>query len=96
MAGNVLQYTEDFFSDSYSQLPQDGSAYKQDSLLNMTGRFKWMSGKRSSSFRIARGGDWGDPPMMIRPADRNWAPGPGFTLENYRSGGVGFRVAKEL
>jgi len=45
---------------------------------------------------MVRGGDWGDIPAMIRSAARNFAPGPGATLENYRSGGVGFRIARTL
>jgi formylglycine-generating enzyme required for sulfatase activity len=96
MQGNVLQYVEDCFSYSYSGLPTDGSAYQVVVELKMTGRFSFMNGTSSCSSRMVRGGDWGDPPRMIRSAYRNWAPGPGFTLENYRSGGVGFRVAKTL
>jgi formylglycine-generating enzyme required for sulfatase activity len=96
MQGNVLQYVQDCFSPSVSEIPTDGSPYKADVVLNMSGRFSWMNGKRSCEFRMVRGGDWGDPPRMIRSAFRNWAPGPGFTLENYRSGGVGFRIAREL
>ena len=42
------------------------------------------------------GGDWGDPPSMIRSAFRSFGPGPGATLQNYRSGGVSFRVARTL
>jgi formylglycine-generating enzyme required for sulfatase activity len=45
---------------------------------------------------MVRGGDWGDPPRMMRSAFRNYAPAPGTTLENYRSGGLGFRVARSL
>jgi formylglycine-generating enzyme required for sulfatase activity len=97
MQGNVLQYVEDCFSPTLSELPSDGSAYKADVVIsNVTGRFSFMNGKRTCESRIVRGGDWGDPPRMIRSAYRNWAPGPGFTIENYRSGGVGFRVAREL
>jgi len=96
MHGNVLQYVEDCFSNSYSELPVDGSAYKVDVQLKMTGRFSFMNGTSSCSNRMVRGGDWGDPPRMIRSGFRNWVPGPGFTLQNYRSGGVGFRVARTL
>ena len=97
MSGNVLQYVEDCFSDSYSQLPTDGSAYKEDiELKGMTGRLSRMNGQRSCSSRMVRGSAFADPPFMLRPAFRNRAPGPGFTLETYRSGGVGFRVAREL
>ena len=96
MHGNVLQYVEDCFADSYLDLPTDGSEYKKEVQLTMTGRFSYMNATSSCSYRICRGGDWGNPPSLIRSAFRNWAPGPGSTLQNYRSGGVGFRVAKEL
>jgi len=48
------------------------------------------------AFRMLRGGDWGDPPEMIRSGFRNFAPPPPATLADYRSGGVGFRVARSL
>ncbi|MGC4037958.1 MAG: formylglycine-generating enzyme family protein [Chitinophagaceae bacterium] len=96
MHGNVLQYVEDCFSASIPELPTDGSAYKVDVALSITGDLSFMNEKKSCDNRIVRGGDWGDPPDMIRSGFRNWAPGQGFTLENYRSGGVGFRIAREL
>jgi formylglycine-generating enzyme required for sulfatase activity len=96
MQGNVLQYVEDCFSPTLSNMPADGSAYKKDIVLSMTGRYSFMNGKRTCDSRMVRGGDWGDPPQMIRSGFRNWAPGRGFTLDNYRSGGVGFRVARTL
>jgi formylglycine-generating enzyme required for sulfatase activity len=46
--------------------------------------------------RMLRGGDWGDPPRMIRSAYRNYAPPKDATIETYRSAGVGFRVARAL
>jgi hypothetical protein len=33
---------------------------------------------------------------MIRSASRNYAPPRGSTIENYKSGGIGFRVVREL
>lgn len=36
------------------------------------------------------------PPALIRSASRNRAPPPGATLQNYRSAGPGFRVARDL
>ena len=52
---------------------------------------------RSCSYRIVRGGSWGDPPEQIRSAFRSFAPFPPTTkLVDYRSGGVGFRVAAEI
>jgi formylglycine-generating enzyme required for sulfatase activity len=96
MNGNVMQYVEDCFSDSYAQLPSDGSAYKEDVQLKMASPLEWMNGTSSCSSRIIRGGDWNNPPRMIRSASRNWTPARGYTLENYRSAGLGLRVAREL
>jgi formylglycine-generating enzyme required for sulfatase activity len=96
MHGNVLQFVQDCFRDSYSGLPADGSAYEQVVQLDTAGPFADMKGTSSCSYRMLRGGDWGDPPPMIRSAFRNYAPGPGATLETYRSAGMGFRVARSL
>ena len=96
MVGNVLQYTANYFSPSYDSIPTNGSAYTTDVQLSMTGSLSYMNNKKSSAYRMVRGGDWGDPPFMIRAGFRNWAPGRGFTIDTYRSGGVGFRVARTL
>jgi formylglycine-generating enzyme required for sulfatase activity len=95
MSGNVLQWVQDCFAPSYSGLPTDGSAYETSVTLSKV-PMPEMKGKKSCEYRMLRGGDWGDPPSMIRSAFRNFAPAPGYTLENYRSAGVGFRVAKAL
>lgn len=94
MLGNVMQWVEDCFSPSYSGLPTDGSAYKVKVQLKMTGELSAMNETNSCAYRMARGGDFGDPPRMIRPASRNWAPVPGTTLQTYSSSGLGFRVAR--
>jgi formylglycine-generating enzyme required for sulfatase activity len=96
MHGNVLQWVLDCFAGSYAGLPTDGSAYDVDVELKLTGRWAKLSGTRSRSYRMLRGSDWGDPPAMVRSAFRNFGPGPGATLQDYRSGGVGFRVARTL
>ena len=96
MSGNVLQWVQDCFANDYSGLPTDGSAYEVVVLLKTAGDFAYMNGTSSCSYRMVRGGDWGDPPTMIRSAARNWAPPPETTLRDYRSGGVGFRVARTL
>lgn len=93
MHGNVLQWVQDCFANSYSALPTDGSAYEVAVQLKAA-PFPEMIGTNSCSYRMVRGGDWGDPPSMIRSAFRNFGPGPGATLQDYRSGGVGFRVAR--
>jgi formylglycine-generating enzyme required for sulfatase activity len=96
MNGNVLQWVQDCFASSYSELPTGSSAYETVVQLQMEGRFSAMTGTSSCSYRMLRGGDWGDPPAMIRSAYRNFGPGPGATLQDYRSGGVGLRVARTL
>lgn len=96
MHGNVLQWVQDCFASSYSALPTDGSAYETVARLKMTGDLSEMNGRSSCSYRILRGGDSGDPPRQIRSAFRNFAPPPESTLAEYRSGGVGFRVARAL
>jgi formylglycine-generating enzyme required for sulfatase activity len=96
MHGNVLQWVQDCLAGSYEGLPGDGAAYEGSVPLRLTGRFSKLTGTSSCSYRMVRGGDYGDPPSMIRSAYRNFGPGPGSTLEQYRSGGVGFRVARTL
>ena len=92
MHGNVLEWVEDCFSDSYSGLPTDGSAYNADVTLDaMPTHFSQMNGKNSCSFRICRGGDAWDHPILIRSASRNWA-----RVEGQGTAGLGFRVAKSL
>jgi len=96
MNGNVMQWVQDCFAASYSGLPTDGSAYKEVHTLELSGDLSYMTGTTSCSYRMLRGGDWGNPPAFIRSAARNFAPPPGATLDNYRSTGVGFRVARVL
>lgn len=96
MNGNVLQWVQDCFADSYANLPVDGTPYERSIKLNTSGNFADMKGNNSCSYRMVRGGDWGDPPSMIRSAFRNYAPAPGTTLETYRSGGLGLRLARTL
>jgi formylglycine-generating enzyme required for sulfatase activity len=96
MHGNVLQFVQDCFASSYAGLPTDGSAYESDVTLKLSGNLSDLSGMNACTFRMVRGGDWGDPPVMIRSGFRNFAPPPGESLAEYRSGGVGFRVARTL
>ncbi|MBL7699041.1 MAG: formylglycine-generating enzyme family protein [Chitinophagaceae bacterium] len=97
MHGNAMQWVEDCFSPTYAGLPTDGSPYKTSiALKDQPERFAWMNGENSCSYRLCRGGDAWNPPVMIRSASRNFAPGRGATLENYRSAGLTFRVAKNL
>jgi formylglycine-generating enzyme required for sulfatase activity len=92
MHGNVLQWVQDCFAASYSGLPADGSAYEEAVVLNTAGPFPWfdMSGTNACSYRMVRGGDWGDTPSMIRSASRNfwsWA-GSDFAKLSQRRFGV--------
>jgi formylglycine-generating enzyme required for sulfatase activity len=92
MHGNVLEWVEDCFSFSYSGLPSDGTAYTTDTALEeLPGPFARMNGTNSCSFRILRGGDAWDHPILIRSASRNWG-----SVDGYGSAGLGFRVAKSL
>jgi formylglycine-generating enzyme required for sulfatase activity len=95
MHGNALQWVQDCYAPGYAGVPDDGSAYEVDVPLPARASGSAPVG-RSCAYRMLRGGDWGDPPRMIRSAFRNYGPGPGATLEDYRSGGVTFRVARAL
>ncbi len=96
MNGNVMQWVEDCFSPTYPGLPTDGSAYKENVQLKLSGDLAGMNGTNSCEYRICRGGDFGDPPGFIRSASRNWAPAAGSTLKTYSSSGLSFRVARTL
>lgn len=81
MHGNAWQWVQDCFAESYAGAPSDGSAVDPPGCRR----------------RVLRGGTWGDTPAMIRSAFRNWAPPPRWNPQwEYRSGGVGFRVARSL
>jgi formylglycine-generating enzyme required for sulfatase activity len=80
ITGNVGQWMSDCYVASYDGAPADDSARVAT----------------PCDHRVLRGGTWGDPPGLLRPAARNWAPPPGDPSTNYHSGGVGFRVARAL
>ena len=96
MSGNVLEWVQDCFFDGYKGQPTDGSAYESDFVISVSGEWSVLNGTRSCSYRRLRGGDWGDPPALIRSAARNFGPPPGGHLQSYRSARVGFRVALSL
>ena len=55
--GNVWEWVEDCWNDSYRGAPSDGSA--------------WTSG--DCSIRVLRGGSWDDYPEVLRSAGRGWS-----------------------
>jgi formylglycine-generating enzyme required for sulfatase activity len=56
MHGNVWEWTQDCYHDSYKGAPRDGSA--------------WESG--DCSVRVLRGGSWSSTPAGLRSANRDW------------------------
>jgi len=96
MHGNVLQWVEDCLALTYDGTRSDGSAYRANVPIKAGGEFADLNGTMSCDFRMLRGGDWADPPEMTRSAFRNLGPPPPLKLDNFRSGGVGFRVARDL
>ena len=56
MHGNVYEWVEDCWSDSYSGAPSKGDA--------------WLSGNCEG--RVMRGGSWLDDPWFLRSAKRVW------------------------
>lgn len=96
MNGNVLQWVQDCLHD-YGATPSDGRPFETPGPLSaQPGLPKALEGMDACAFRVLRGGDWGDPPRMIRSAFRNYAPPKGSTLADYRSAGAGFRVARDV
>jgi formylglycine-generating enzyme required for sulfatase activity len=57
MHGNVWEWVEDSWHDSYDGAPLDGSA--------------WLQGG-DPSLRAVRGGSWSGDPQVLRAAARNW------------------------
>ena len=54
--GNVFEWVEDCYHESYDRAPTDESA--------------WTSG--NCSIRLLRGGSWNADPRYLRSANRNW------------------------
>ena len=80
MLGNVFQWVQDCYRDTYEGAPTDGSAFETD----CTG------GLAAGGRRVLRGGAYGEPPANLRSAHRDWF-NPGV-----RGGGLGFRVGRTL
>jgi formylglycine-generating enzyme required for sulfatase activity len=84
MAGDVWQWTEDCYDNSYAGIPADGRANETPSTDP-----KAKDG-RGNCLRVDRGGSWMFPAWLLRPATRERNPA------DYRNTIMGFRVAKTL
>jgi len=67
MRGNVWEWRQDWYHDSYSGAPTDGSA--------------WLSGSEQKH-RVLRGGSWDNVALYLRSAHRSGSTpnGPGFRV----------------
>jgi formylglycine-generating enzyme required for sulfatase activity len=59
MVGNVWEWVEDCYHDSYKEAPADGAAWTDN-------------GTCTIASRVARGGSWYDPVGYVRSANRSW------------------------
>ena len=59
MAGNVSEWVEDHWHDSYAGAPDDATAWTRDTIL---------------PGRVTRGGSWAENPSNLRSAKRFWRP----------------------
>jgi formylglycine-generating enzyme required for sulfatase activity len=84
MAGNVWQWTEDCYDNSYAGIPADGRAN------DVTSTDSTARDARGACLRVDRGGSWMFPAWLLRPATRERNPA------DYRDDIMGFRVAKAL
>ena len=80
MIGNVWEWVEDCYRDSYKGMPAD---------VQTTGE-PWLRGCKPSSLRVLRGGSWNDSPRILRSAIRIGRE------PDFRSYGIGFRLSRTL
>jgi formylglycine-generating enzyme required for sulfatase activity len=67
--GNVYEWVQDCYHDSYEGAPADGSAWE----------------KSGCTLRVIRGGSWGGEPRYVRSADRLWfVPGLRLNFLGFR------------
>ena len=78
MHGQVFEWCEDNWHESYDGAPTNGSAW--------TERDRWWSRNKTSSIKVIRGGSWVDDSAVCRSAYRNT-----FTRDD-RNSSLGFRV----
>jgi formylglycine-generating enzyme required for sulfatase activity len=84
MAGNVWQWTEDCYDNSYVGIPTDGRA---NDAASSDPKAKDGQG---NCLRVDRGGSWMFPAWLLRPATRERNPA------DFRADIMGFRVARTL
>jgi formylglycine-generating enzyme required for sulfatase activity len=84
MAGNVWQWTEDCYDNSYTGISADGRA---NETASSDPKANDAQGK---CLRVDRGGSWMFPAWLLRPATRERNPA------DYRADIMGFRVARTL
>jgi formylglycine-generating enzyme required for sulfatase activity len=74
VVGNVWQWTQDCYEKNYAGAPRDGRAAEGD----------------MTCLRVDRGGSWGYPTWLLRPAARERNP------RDFRDMMLGFRVARTV
>jgi formylglycine-generating enzyme required for sulfatase activity len=84
IAGNVWQWTEDCYDNSYAGIPANGRANEAPS------NDPQAKDGQGNCLRVDRGGSWMFPAWLLRPATRERNPA------NYRNDIMGFRVARTL
>jgi formylglycine-generating enzyme required for sulfatase activity len=84
MAGNVWQWTEDCYDNSYAGIPADGRANQ-----TVSSDAKAKDGQ-GNCLRVDRGGSWMFPAWLLRPATRERNPA------EFRDAIMGFRVARTV
>jgi formylglycine-generating enzyme required for sulfatase activity len=101
MAGNVWQWTEDCYAESYADAPSDGRANEKETHVSasekaMRAQQGHETGQTATAqmentcLRVDRGGSWFYPAWLLRPATRERNPA------DYRDLIMGFRVARTL
>jgi formylglycine-generating enzyme required for sulfatase activity len=80
MLGNVWEWVEDCYHDSYKDIPAE---------VTNAGA-PWLTGCRKDKPRVTRGGSWDDVARQTRSATRI------RNLQGYRYNAQGFRVARSL
>ncbi len=63
MSGNVGEWIEDCWHETYDDAPKDGSAWREES-------------GGDCSYQMYRGGSWADSSGFLETTSRYWEPGP--------------------